>query len=327
MTGVQTCALPISRILGSEQATTWTETVSGSHIWQSDSTFTDPYSVGTYGAEIFFENTDGSVSWGVHKSGTTSLVAEYDWTWNANNIYVYSITNPNSEYTSVEMPQRQFIINLNDKDYLHIDGIDLFYVGESAITYKTYPMPAQVGLIIENLEIGYVSVKNSEAGYGIDAGGYSNMTVRHCDIHDTGRRGISFHIYGGGGSYPKYTIENVLIEDNYFHNGYHTTGVDFSVGESGYRTASFDGVIVRRNLFYDPPTSTGNAEQVFIQNYRYADLGASINNLYIYSNIFISPPHLNSIKTEGAQSVYIYNNVFYNHNPSGSISEIGRAHV
>jgi hypothetical protein len=210
----------------------------------------------------------------------------------------------------VEVPQRLNSINLNDKDYLHCDGIDVFYIAEAGFTYKSYPMRSQKGLIIENSKIGYVSVKNSELGYGIDAS-YSDMIVRGCEIHDCGRRGISFHVYGS------YSITNVLIENNYFHNGFHTTGPDFSVGSSTSYLSHFNGVIVRRNLFYDPESSPANTNQIFLQNYRYNQLDASLDNIYIYSNIFISPSQA-SIQMEGTQSVYIYNNTFYNHNTTKS---------
>ena len=298
------------RILGSN-TTTWTE--QGDNIWKSDKTFTRPYSVGMYGAEIFFEKTDGNVSWGVHKKDTASLTAEYHWTWALNYVYVYSETDPDEKYRSVEIPQRAHVINLNAKSYINIDGIDVFYCGESGIAYNLtdFPMTSKKGLIIENLEIGYISTKNSEAGYGTEAI-YSDMIVRHCEVHDCGRRSLSFHLYG------PFNVSNILIEDNYFHDGYHTTGPDFSVGSS-YNTyyGSIDGVIMRRNMFYDPPTHTIHSEQIFLQNYLHASLKSKLTNIYIYSNIFISPVGA-AVNMEGTQSVFIYNNTFYNHNNNGS---------
>jgi uncharacterized repeat protein (TIGR02059 family) len=297
------------RIVGSTQAMTWTN--QGGNIWRSATSVSNPYG-GSYPSEIFFENTNNSVSWGVHKANTGSLTAEYNWTWATNNIYVYSATDPGTRYKSVEVPQRDFCIDLNDKNYLQFNGIDVFYPLLAGYTYHTWPMQSQTGLIIENSEVGYISIKDSEYAYGIDAA-YSDMIVRHCDIHDCGRRAISFHIYG------KYTARNILVEDNYFHDGWHTTGPDFSVGSSASSyTSSIDGAIVRRNVFYDPPTSTSSAHQIFIQNYLWSSLASRIDNLYIYSNIFISPCGA-AINMEGSQSVYIYNNTFYNNNNRGSI--------
>ncbi len=296
------------KMLGSSVSASWTD--QGGNVWKSSSTFTNPANVGDFGTEIFFENNDGTVSWGVN---STTLSNIYNWYWSGSYIYIYSTQNPATAFKSVEIPQRASIINLNDKNYLHFNGIDLFYCGMSAITYKTYPMIKLTGLIVEYAKIAYVSTKNSEAGYGIDAT-YCDMIVRHCEIHDCGRRSISHHLYGN------YTATNILIEDNYFHDGWHTTGPDFSVGASG-TTGSIDGVIVRRNKFYDPPNSTAFSEHIFIQNYLYSSLQSQVKNLYIYSNIFISPS-ANAINMEGSQSVFIYNNVFYNHNVSGKSAHV-----
>jgi hypothetical protein len=292
------------QILGSERAISWTHW--GANIWRSEMSFIDPYRAGRYGAEIFFENKDSTVSWGTRKTSIGSCVAEYDWTYSSNNIYIYASTDPSARYRSVEVPQRPNSINLNDKNWLHFDGIDLFYVSEAGFTYRRYPMRSQKGLIIENSKIAYVSVKDSGLGYGIDAS-YSDMIVRGCEIHNCGRRGISFHIYGS------YTITNVLIENNYFHDGFHTTGPDFSVGSSISYLSHIDGVIIRRNLFYDPPASSANSNQIFIQNYRHSQLDATITDIYIYSNIFIAPSEA-SIQMEGTQGVNVYNNTFFNHN-------------
>jgi hypothetical protein len=296
------------KILGSERAINWTK--HAGNIWKTETSFTDPSAIGRYGSEIFFENKDSTISWGVHKKSIGECATEYDWTFISKKIYVYATIDPSVKYRSVEAPQRRNSINLNDKNYLHFNGIDIFYVAEAGFTYKTYPMRSQTGLIIENSEIGYVSSKNSELGYGIDAA-YSDMIVRGCEIHNCGRRGISFHVYGS------YTITNILIENNHFHDGFHTTGPDFSVGSSTLYLSHFDGVIIRRNLFYDPPTTSASSNQIFVQNYRYSKLDATIDNLYIYSNIFISPSQA-SIQLEGTQSVFIYNNTFYNHNTTKS---------
>ncbi len=296
------------RILGSEPALKWTR-LEG-NLWSSEASFSDPYSAGKYGSEIFFVNTDSTVSWGVHKLKSGDCLAEYDWTFASGKLFVFCTVDPASRYVVVEAPQRRNAINLNDKNYLHINGVDLSYVGEAAISYKSKPQRQQKGLIIENSEIAYVSIKDSELGYGIDAA-YSDMIVRGCEIHNCGRRGISFHIYGS------VNLSNVLIENNYFHDGFHTTGPDFSVGSKSYYLSHINGVIVRRNIFYDPPASKANTNHIFIQNYRFSELDATISNIYIYSNIFIAPSE-SAVQMEGTQSVYIYNNTFFNHNTSRS---------
>lgn len=305
------------RIIGSEVSSGWTN-YSG-NIWASVSTFTDPRA--SFGCDIFFLETSGSVSFGINQQAVGSLSTEHNWTWNGGKIYVYSPANPSSRYSGIEIPQRQSSIDLNNKEYVAINGINMSYGIYEGITYNwNFPQLELHGLLIENCEIAYIggSITNYtyENGFGIDVA-YSDMTVRKCDIHDCGRRGISFHLYGSG-----FTVRNVLIEQNYFHNGYHTTGVDISVGSGSY-TGSFDGVIIRRNMFSDPPASSFHSEQIFIQNYNYAGLQTRVNNIYIYSNIFRSPSG-SSIMAEGTQSVFIYNNTFYNHNTtkSGNVAHV-----
>jgi hypothetical protein len=283
------------------------------NIWVSGLKYANPRA--DFSCDIFFVEKNSTVAWGVFRSGTGNLASEHDWTWKGDCIYVYSAADPSSKYHRIEIPQRQACINVNNKEYITINGIDLFFGIYEGITYNwKYPQLDLKGLKIENCEIAYIggNILNNgnENGFGIDVA-YSDMILRNCDIHHCGRRGLSFHIYGRG-----FTVKNVLIEQNFFHDGYHTTGVDISVG-SGSFTASFDGVIIRRNLFSDPPESFATSEHIFIQNYNYSNLSSAVNNIYIYSNIFKSPSH-SSIMMEGSQSVFIYNNTFFNHNSTKS---------
>jgi hypothetical protein len=298
-------------IYGSKLSKEWKR--SDGNIWVSGLKYANPRA--DFSCDIFFVEKDKTVSWGVFKAGTGSLASDHDWTWKGDYIYIYSATDPSSKYERVEIPQRQSCISVNNKEYITIHGIDLFFGIYEGITYNwKYPQLDLKGLIIENCEIAYVGgnihENGNENGFGIDVA-YSDMILRNCEIHHCGRRGLSFHVYGRG-----FIIKNVLIEQNSFHDGYHTTGVDISVG-SGSFTAGFDGVTIRRNLFSDPPESFATSEHIFIQNYNYSDLSSSVNNIYIYSNIFKSPSH-SSIMMEGSQSVFIYNNTFFNHNSTKS---------
>lgn len=292
------------KILGSEKAANWID--KGRGIWQATDALSDPFSAGRYGSEIFFENNDGTVSWGVHKKSASECLQQYDWTYEGGKISVFSATDPSKLYRSVEVPQRKNSIMLNNKDFLRISNLDLFYLTEAAMAYRPHMLVQQKGLIVENCRIAYISVKDSELGYGIDAA-YSDMIVRGCEIHNCGRRGISFHLYGS------INLKNVLIENNIFHDGFHTTGPDFSVGSTSRYISRINGVIIRRNLFYDPPATSANTNHIFLQNYRHDPGDASIDNIFIYSNIFIAPSE-GAIQMEGTQGVFIYNNTFYEHN-------------
>lgn len=302
------------RIMGS-YTSTWS--LSSGNIWISDNIFENPRA--SFPADAYFVKTDGTVQHGVYKTGTSLLTTEFNWTWSGNKIYVYSTTDPDTKYTGIEIPQRRACIDTKNKQYININGIDLFYGQFQGISYDwSYDQREMFNMTIENCEIahigGDITNLSNEEGYGIDVG-YTNMIIRHCTIHDCGRRSISLHIYGSG-----FTVKNILIEDNLFYNGHHTTGPDLSVG-SGY-TASIDGVIIRRNIISDNPTASGWSEGLFLQNYLYSGTTTFLRNVYIYSNLFISPIG-NSINMEGTQSVFIYNNTFYNHN----VTNNSRAHV
>jgi hypothetical protein len=310
------------KILGSVKGIGWEN--QGGNIWKSATSVTNPDTYSFYtrgssdvgGVEVFFENTDGTVSWGIYKSTTASLTAEYNWCYSGGYIYVYAATDPDTRYSSVEIPQAYFVVDLNYKQYITLSGLDIRYCGYADIQFdeSDASMTDMVGIIIDDCEISCVGTKNSGAAYGTQVVG-DDLTIKNCTFHDCGRRAISFHIYG------TVTASNMIVEDNYFYNGFHTTGVDISVGNgSGMH---IDGLIIRRNKFYDPPESTAYAHQIFVQNWHWADPTlSSITNLYIYSNIFVSPPNGCGINMEGAQSVYIFNNTFYNHNNSGSEAHI-----
>jgi hypothetical protein len=306
---------PKPKILASSEVKSWIK--QGDNKWKSlGSIPLDPYN-GYFKAEIFFIFPDDSVAWGKHKLTSGDLTEDLDWTWTSNAVYIYSKNDPNLQYSGVEVPQRQQCINLKNKSHIHINGLNLFYSRGSGVSYDwSQDMMNLYGLIIENSQIAYCGSKYLFCGYGTEMA-YSDMTIRNDTIHDCGRRGMSLDIYGSG-----FTIKNVLIENCVFYSGFHTTGIDLSVGSGSYN-AGYDGVVIRRNLFFDDPATKSSSNQVFLQNYDYAGGGATVNNIYIYSNIF-KYPSFSSVMVEGIQSCYIYNNTFYNHNitKSGSVTHI-----
>ena len=297
------------RILGSE-TTTWAD--QGGNIWKSETTFTDPRSISPYYADIHFEETDGSVSWGSYKANAGACVAEYDWTWTSNYIYIYSATDPDSRYTSVEIPQRSYCVSTNDKEYILFNAIDVFYSADTGIdTNNDHGDNIDInGFTLDSCDIGYIGgIVGNQFGFGVSLV-YSDLIIRNCTIHDCGRRGVSLDIYGSG-----FTASNAIVEKNTFYGGFHTTSLDLSVGSGSY-TGSWNGVYFRNNIISDtsivPYTIQSN--QVFLQNYDYAGGGATARNIYIYNNIF-KYPNGTSINMEGVDSIYVYNNTFY----SGSV--------
>jgi len=296
---------PKPRFLGSTEVKTWS--AQNENVWKSvESVPLDPYN-GYYKGEIFFVTGKNPALWGRHRASLSDLKENLDWTWFQNYVFIYSDTDPNKEYSSTEVPQRQQCINLKNKTNILIDGLDLYFTRWSGISYDwSFDMLDLSGLTIQNSEMGWIGSKYLLSGYGTEMA-YTDMTFRHDTIHDCGRRGISLDIYGSG-----FTVKNVIIEGCVFYSGMHTTGIDLSVGSDKY-TASYDGVIIRGNLFYDDPATTENSNQIFLQNHHYAGGGATVNNILIYSNVF-KYPSSTSIMAEGIQSCNIYNNTFYDHN-------------
>jgi uncharacterized repeat protein (TIGR02059 family) len=297
------------KIIGSEIATTWTD--QGSNVWKSNNTFLNPR-INT--ADIHFIESD-VVKWGNYKANTSSLAAKYDWTWSSNYIYVYSTSDPGTAFSSVEIPQRYSCIDTYHKEYIHFDGIDVLYAGY--IGYDDNNSHSDhiniSGLIVENCEVAYIGgTTSTQAGFGF-AVVYSDLVIRNCVIHDCGRRGISLDIYGSG-----FTASNAIIENNTIYGGFHTTGLDLSVGSGGY-TGSWDGVYVRNNTIEDVSTSpyVYPSNQIFLQNWAWSSQSAKAENIFITNNIF-KYPNGSAINMEGMNKVYVYNNVFYEVSVMGS---------
>ena len=297
------------KIYGSTQITSWTNV--STNKWKSDVSVANPYvsedpiSPSSY-AEIFFVDASSNVTWGTHQTFNSSygfLNQEYDWTWDSSRLFLFAVSDPGTRYFTIEAPQRSEGIRDNDKQYLKFQNFDIRYVQAKGIGTRSYPNPQLTDLIIDGCNISYVGVKNGNAAVGIGEH-YSNMNVKNCVVHDIGRRGLSLTPYG-----TNYTINNVVIENNTFYSGFHTTGPDIECIASGFN-ASINNITIRNNLLYDDPYTTGTTHLMFLQNYAG---GSTITGINIYNNIFKYPIsdglHLEAIKESS-----IYNNVFYGHN-------------
>lgn len=282
------------RILGSNKATTWTN--QGGNVWKTDIAFP-----GTT-QNVFFIKTDLSVATGVAKTSTGTLTAEFDWWKDANYVYVYAATNPATRYNSVEIPFVDPLITLNNKEYITIDGLDFFY-GGVGIYESSSPSENVKGLIVRNCEIAYMGYPDGN-GVGIHAF-YSNSLFENNVIHDCGRRGISLIIVTNS-----FNIKNVVIQNNTFYNGYHTTSVDMQL-TTGY-TGSIDSIFIRKNLIYDDPNRAYVAYPMSMFLSRQANVGSTITNVFLEYNVFkyVAAP---GIYFNGVNSAFMYNNTFYGH--------------
>ena len=270
------------RILGSERATGWQAVTGYSNIWQSATDLAAPReregnSTTNHPASIFFGAADGSITWGnmealhLNSEGAPTdiyqcdeagerfslLNAEYDWCWQDNHIYAYAPENPETRYTFVEVPQRVAAIQTAThppEEYIAITGLELLF----ALKYgydDGWPMNVQVrGLNVSDCHIGYMGTKGAASAMGLQIW-HSDMRVTNNDIHDCGRRNISYNVYGDVRD-SALVFENVTFDHNTLHNGYHTTGFDISAGYADtFRNFEFSHNFVWDNPLDDPQNS------------------------------------------------------------------------
>lgn len=302
------------KIIGSTAVTSWTNT--SGNIWRSNNTFSTIKSLYPGSCDIYFEYNDNTKERGNYKSTTGGLVAEFDWTESSGYVYVYSTTDPSAAYAYVEIPQRWASIYTEDQEYLHFDGIDVSYSSFAGIDCTTHHDVIDYhGLIIENCEISCVGgITPSQYGYGTNVV-YSDMVIRKCLFYYIGRRSISMNMQTEDGN--TFIVSNVLIEDNIFKWGSHTTSLDLTCNNtSGGSTGagSYDGVIFRRNLIEEKQgvSVPYTVNSMWLQAYSGSGY---MTNIYIYSNIFkYWRDNCVCMECPTMRNVYVYNNTFYENN-------------
>lgn len=328
------------RILGSRFLLSWEAVPNYTNVWKSVETVPNPHDL--YMSDLWFIEQDGSVTWGTHEhrgnnwimedySVLGELTQEYKTTWagtspDSGNAYIYCPENPAARYRGVEIGIRNNIIELNDREYIAIDSLVLRYHLGCGINENYQPTNYLSGLRVTNCEVAYSGIKDGANMYGIE-NRHSDAYIAFNDIHDCGRRSISLVMYDTS---PATIQENVVIEHNHLHDGYHTTGVDINnVGQHTMRN-----ITVRYNFIGgNPNTVLDNVDTasimegdpvsmgIFVANQGYGT--AAVENVKIYGNVF-AWSHSRFVALESVRDIAVYNNTFYRHNPT--ISGV-RAHV
>jgi hypothetical protein len=315
------------KLLGSDKSTSWTATGTA-NVWQSTASFTNPMAASYYGS-IYFENGT-TTTWGIYKAYTTNfsnLTAEYNWAWSGNRIYVYATTNPDTRYSTIEIAQRNYcaVTALNTaSSYITIDGIDFHYTLRGGIHPYYGEVPNQTDFTVRNCNIGYIGLKGGGCAYGIEAY-HSNFLVENCIITDCGRRGISFNLYEQPSSRGNIKIKNVIVRNNIFKRGQHTTSLDFATADLETGDTLTD-VYFYNNIVDDHEiTLTGEdaagSNQVYFQPYL-----AYFNNIYVYNNVFIAATWRNVLITGGSH-YYVANNTLFDHNHNITASTWGNMSI
>lgn len=294
-------------------------TPQGENIWKS-SAIANPMTI-SWWANIFIEEGD-TVHWGTYLGEvapeTVLLDSITEWCYNDGSLFLYSEVNPNSE-VSIEIPQRTRIFRYWTAEYIHFDSLSLHYAVLANLSDENARNDIyQVrGLKITNCHISHVGWKGTSYGYCVESH-HSDVYIANNEIHDGGRRAISLTMYS---TTNDIVAENIVIERNHFHDGWHTTGVDCIIAENGGHL--IDSVIVRNNYFQgDPnarisltsPNRNDNppSNHMYFSNQTGADTGR-IDRVYIYNNVatYSTGKHFVIGQVDKA---YVVNNTFYNHN-------------
>jgi hypothetical protein len=173
------------------------------------------------------------------------------------------------------------------------------------------------GLIIRNCHIGYIGIRGGNSAMGLVVW-HSDMLVQNNDIHDCGRRSISYNIYTDNNSQPNGLVfENVIFEHNTLHNGYHTTGFDISHGDA--RSSTLRNFLFRYNFIYDRESDDPNNDPddyTSMGLYLWAG-AATFENFKVYGNVFKNVKQkLFAIGGGTHVNLEIFNNVLFGMNPN-----------
>ena len=248
------------------------------------------------GGEIWFIDGDGTVHWGNEESALVDVDAEYDWFYDTTVIQVYSTTDPDSAYASIEASTRQYGLYSSGKDYVVIDNIEIAYT-----YYTNLFLRDTTGSIVRSNEIHH-------CGPGLDAGSHNlvlyngtNVTISKNEVYEGGEHGIFVQANDGN-------ISNVIIEYNKSYNNNHSN-LDLQNSGTG---GTYAGAIVRYNEFYN--TSAYQPGQACMGMY-VGNSAGNITGLAIYDNVFGNARGTQiQITVWGSFDVtapLIYNNTFY----------------
>ena len=311
------------RILGSEQAIGWVQEPSHPNIWRSSTPLNNPYLSYYSNGEVYFEELDGTTSWGDqqdYNASFSNMTKEYDWSWNANTVYVYAPSNPGSRYAAVEVPQRDSGIRFPEVpydapvEYVAIDNLEIMYAMRHGI-YPGYNEVEVHGLRITNNHIGFIGVKGGRSAYCI-AAWHSDMLIQNNTIHDCGRRGVSLNTYTS--HTPGLTISNITIDNNHFYNGFHTTSADISTIDAGH---TFTNVTISNNLIDDTArwreginagcfASSCTSNSIYVES-----RGNAYSGFYIYNNIILGSTSRAILFRNNVDDIHVYHNTIYASHP------------
>ncbi len=330
-------------IYGSDLATDWIATGT-QNIWVCNtslvdySTYAQPPLWLSYPGRMFLIQDD-SASWANYcdyEPGFANLEKEFDYTTDVstNLHYLYSETDPDEAYDAIEVTQRTWCVRMQDgepENYIEINGINMKYAREEGF-FTGYPAEGDPhDLVFKNCSIQYIGLPGSGHAYGLGVW-HSNLLIENCLFSDAGRRAISYNFYDVGllvGQERK--RNNIIVRNNIFKRGWHTTSLDLSCSDADGDTVTdvffYNNIIDDSELIdsVDKVTSSTpsrTSQQFYLNTYG----NDNINRVYVYNNLFIHST-ARAINIFNDDTVHIWNNTIVGHNqtllyknPDGSIS-------
>jgi hypothetical protein len=305
------------RILGSDKVEGWTETDTA-NIWTASIDY-NTYAKGMGGA-LVFEYIDGSYDSGLYRTSLSDLTEHTEWMYSSNALFVYSESDPDDAYQSIESEYTPKLILLNNMDYIEIEGLELAYSTDMGV-YEASNPGTNYGIRVANNYIHHIGKVGSGAGFGLSLK-RAQMLIEGNDIHNSGRRNISINLYGSDTT--KVYMEDLVIRGNYLHHGHHTTGIDAII--SGDHELS--NMFIYNNFFEDDKyvvidSDTGGDYDKLTSNFLYitADPGYVNENVFIFNNIFKNGKG-KQVALDGVKNANIFNNTFYGMAQNISISTV-----
>lgn len=224
--------------------------------------------------EVFFDETLGT-----QVGGTGELDAEFEWYWNANVLYVFSVGDADGVYTSpgIEASSRRRCLAILDKNYVRFEYIDFKYANEHGIICRGHHNEFDNIDSTWNSANGFIAVQatttactltfvdcsnNADSGVEFQQGAHTNL-CEDC-IANTNRISDGFVIGGNAADFPTLGGENNVfrrcVSKFNAENGFDLKNAPQTIeyceteanGESAIVWHHYsDGVIVHHSKFLD----------------------------------------------------------------------------
>ncbi|KPK91122.1 hypothetical protein AMJ80_07670 [bacterium SM23_31] len=252
---------------------------------------------------VFFELKDSTTAWG-DSSMTDNPDTEYEWKWDSqtDKLIIYSETDPDTTYQSVEATTRNYGIRTNaNVNNITIENLEIKYAETAGIQLAD----SCVHWTIQNNKIHHIGDELNEEGSAILSNDADSSKISDNIVYEAGRHGIFIDA-------NDCKITDYIIENNTVYNCYHNS-IDL------HSTSNIiDGIFIRYNTVYytnDAPIHAVNG--IFLQGYS----GSHLSNAKVYYNVIFNMPSAGINVGQYTNRIYLYNNTVYHTRNNGYTSE------